>query len=83
LTVIGASTSISDIIRETCRDPFETLRWLPVKFSKIYGHLAERETAALGKSDAKVKTINPTNINGYMARFARMLNWAVAEEYLS
>ena len=80
--VVGASTPITDITRETCRDLFETLRWLPVNYSKIYGHLTAREAAAIGKSDTKVRTINPTNLNAYMARFGSLLNWAVAEEYI-
>jgi integrase len=80
--VVGASTPITDITRETCRDLFETLRWLPVNYSKIYGHLTAREAAAIGKSDIKVRTINPTNLNAYMARFGSLLNWAVAEEYI-
>lgn len=81
--VIGASTPITDITRETCRDLFETLRWLPVNFSKIYSELSAREAATLGKSDPQVRTINPTNLNAYMARFGSLLNWAVAEEYIS
>ncbi|WP_336508835.1 DUF6538 domain-containing protein, partial [Sphingobium yanoikuyae] len=80
--VVGASTPITDITRETCRDLFETLRWLPVNYSKIYGHLTAREAAVIGKSDTKVRTINPTNLNAYMARFGSLLNWAVAEEYI-
>ncbi|WP_206366625.1 site-specific integrase, partial [Sphingobium sp. MP9-4] len=81
--VIGGSTPITDITRETCRDLFETLRWLPVNFSKIYGDISARDAAALGKSDPQIRTINPTNINAYMARFGSLLNWAVAEEYIS
>ena len=80
--VIGASTPITDITRETCRDLFETLRWLPVNYNKIYGHLTAREAAAVGKSDTKVRTLNPTNLNAYMARFGSLLNWAVAEEHI-
>ncbi|WP_306452539.1 site-specific integrase [Sphingobium yanoikuyae] len=80
--VIGASTPVTDITRETCRDLFETLRWLPVNFSKIYSDLSARDAAALGKSDRQVRTINPTNLNAYMARFSSLLNWAVAEEYI-
>jgi integrase len=80
--VIGASTLITDITRETCRDLFETLRWLPVNSSKIYGQLSTREAAALGKSDPQIRKINPTNLNAYMARFSSLLNWAVAEEYI-
>jgi integrase len=81
--VIGASTPINCITRETCRDLFETLRWLPVNFSKIYSDLSARDAAALGKSDPQVRTINPTNLNAYMARFSSLLNWAVAEEYIA
>jgi integrase len=80
--IIGPSTPITGITRETCRDLFETLRWLPVNFSKIYSDLSAREAAAMGKSDPQVRTINPTNLNAYMARFSSLLNWAVAEEYI-
>jgi hypothetical protein len=80
--VLGRSTSINDITRESCRDLFETLRWLPVNYSKIFGHLSVRAASALGKSNDQVKTINPANFNAYMARFRSMMNWAVAEEYI-
>jgi integrase len=80
--VIGASTPFTDITRETCRDLFETLRWLPVNYSKIYGNFSARDAAAMGKSDPQVRTINPTNLNAYMARFGSLLNWAVSEEYI-
>ena len=81
--VLGASTPIAGITREQCRDLLETLRWLPVNHSKKLGKLSVREAAALAKQDDRIKTINPTNINAYMARFATMMNWAVTEEHLS
>jgi len=81
--VVGASTPITDVTRETCRDLFETLRWLPVNYSKIYNDLSARDAAAIAKSDTKIRTLNPTNLNAYMARFGSLLNWAVAEEYIS
>ncbi|PBN41387.1 hypothetical protein SxD43FB_22075 [Sphingobium sp. D43FB] len=81
--VVGASTPITDITRETCRDLFETLRWLPVNYSKIYNDLSARDAAAIAKSDTKIRTLNPTNLNAYMARFGSLLNWAVAEEYIA
>jgi integrase len=81
--VLGASTPIAGITREQCRDLLETLRWLPVNHSKKLDKLSVREAAALAKRDDRIKTINPTNINAYMARFATMMNWAVTEEHLS
>jgi integrase len=80
--VLGALTPISDISREQCRDLLETLRWLPVNHSKKYGKLSVRDAAALAKDDHRIKTINPTNFNAYMVRFATMMNWAVSEEYI-
>ncbi len=80
--VLGASTPIANITREQCRDLLETLRWLPVNHSKKHGKLSVRDAAALAKRDDRIKTINPTNLNAYMARFATMMNWAVSEEYL-
>ena len=80
--VFGASMPIADITREQCRDLLEILRWLPVNHSKKHGKLSVREAAALAKRDDRIRTINPTNINAYMARFATMLNWAVAEEHI-
>jgi integrase len=80
--IIGGSTPIAGITRETCRELFEVLRWLPVNYSKIYGDLSAREAAVLGKSNPQVRTINPTNLNAYMARFGSLLNWAVEEEYI-
>ena len=80
--VLGASTPIAEITREQCRDLLDTLRWLPVNHCKKHGKLSVREAAALAKRDDQIKTINPTNINAYMARFATMMNWAVTEEYI-
>ncbi|WP_330219423.1 site-specific integrase [Sphingobium cupriresistens] len=80
--IIGSATPIAEITRETCRDLFEVLRWLPVNYNKKYGDLSARDAAAMGKSDPQVRTINPTNLNAYMARFGSLLNWAVAEEYI-
>lgn len=68
--VIGGSNPITDVTRETCRDLFGTLRWLPVNYSKIYGDLTACEVAALGKSGTTAKTLNATNLNAYMARLA-------------
>ena len=80
--VLGATTPIAEITREACRKLLEILRWLPVNYSKKYGKLTVREAADRAKGDGQIKTINPTNLNAYMARFATMLNWAVAEEYI-
>ncbi|WP_328805822.1 site-specific integrase [Sphingobium yanoikuyae] len=80
--IIGGATPIADITRETCRDLFEVLRSLPVNYNKKYSNVSARDAAAMGKSDQKVRTINPTNLNAYMARFGSLLNWAVAEEYI-
>ena len=41
-----------------------------------------REAARVAKADDTIPTINATNLNAYMDRFATMLNWAVSEEYL-
>ncbi|MCJ2180523.1 phage integrase SAM-like domain-containing protein [Novosphingobium sp. 2580] len=79
----GASTPISDLNREGCRKLLETLRWLPVNYSKKCGQLSVREAAGLARQDAGIRTINATNLNAYMARFATMLNWAVSEEYVT
>lgn len=81
--VLGATTPIQGIGREACRELLELLRWLPVNHSKKFGKLTVREAAALAKSDRRIKTINTTNLNAYMSRFATMLNWAVSEEYIS
>ena len=80
--VLGTDKSIAAITREDCRDLLETLRWLPVNLAKKFGDIRVREAARTAKTDTSIRTINSTNINAYMARFATMLNWAVAEEYL-
>jgi integrase len=82
LDILGASTAVTAISREACRDLLETLRSLPVNFSKKHGQLSAREAATLGRGDKRIRTINPTNLNAYMARFSTMMNWAVAEEYV-
>ena len=41
-----------------------------------------REAAELAKQGSRIRTINPTNLNAYMARFVTMMNWAVSEEYI-
>jgi len=80
--VLGADKPITSITREECRDLLETLRWLPVNLAKKFGDIRVREAARAAKADTSIRTINATNLNAYMARFATMLNWAVAEEYL-
>uniref|UniRef100_UPI001B7FD1AE site-specific integrase n=1 Tax=Novosphingobium acidiphilum TaxID=505248 RepID=UPI001B7FD1AE len=80
--VMGRDTLITEITRENCREFLDILRWLPVNFSKTYRDMAVREVVELAKKDRKIRTINTTNINAYMARFATMLNWAVAEDHL-
>ncbi len=79
---LGADKPIADIAREDCRDLLETLRWLPVNLTKKFGTMSVREAARAAKADERIRTINVTNVNAYMARFATMLNWAVAEEYI-
>jgi len=80
--VFGSERSLATITREDCRDLLETLRWLPVNVGKKFGAIPIRDAASLARADARIKTINATNLNAYMARFATMLNWAVAEEYI-
>ena len=80
--VLGPDKLLVRITREDCRDLFETLRWLPVNLTKKFGDIRVREAARAAKADVSIRTINATNLNAYMARFATMLNWAVAEEYL-
>lgn len=81
--VLGATTPIQVIDREACRKLLELLRWLPVNHSKKFGKLTVREATELAKADRRIKTINTTNLNAYMSRFATMMNWAVSEEYIS
>ena len=81
--VIGKDVPIADITRENCRELLDILRWLPVNFSKIYGDSPVRKVVELAKKDRKIQTINTTNINAYMSRFATMLNWAVTEEHIT
>ena len=80
--VIGRDVSITDITRENCRELLDILRWLPVNFSKTFKDKKVRDVVELAKKDRKIRTINTTNINAYMARFATMLNWAVTEEHI-
>ncbi|MCX9145921.1 site-specific integrase [Erythrobacter sp. WG] len=80
--VLGAETPIADITRDQCRDLLETLRWLPVNLSKKFGDVRVRDAAKAAKADHLIRTINGTNLNAYMARFATMMNWAVAEELI-
>ena len=80
--VLGAETPIANITRDQCRDLLETLRWLPVNMGKKFGDIRVREAAKAAKADTSIRTINATNLNAYMARFATMMNWAVAEELI-
>jgi integrase len=79
---LGATTPLGSLTREHCRELLELLRYLPVNFGKKYPKLTVREVVDLAKKDERIRTINPTNLNAYMARFATMMNWAVAEEYI-
>jgi integrase len=80
--VLGADTPIASITRDQCRDLLETLRWLPVNMAKKFGDVRVRDAAKVAKDDRSIRTINATNLNAYMARFATMLNWAVTEELI-
>jgi integrase len=80
--VLDGSTPIGSITRDACRRLLEILRWLPVNYGKKYGDITVEAAAALAKADGYIRTINPTNLNAYMARFATMMNWAVTEEHL-
>ncbi|WP_162792262.1 site-specific integrase [Novosphingobium sp. P6W] len=80
--IFGQEKLVTEITREDCRNLLETLRWLPVNVGKKFGAISIRNAASLAKADARIRTINATNLNAYMARFATMLNWAVAEEYI-
>jgi integrase len=81
--VLGAETPIKSISRENCRELLDILHWLPVNYSKKYPKLTVRQAAAKAQADKSIATINATNLNAYMARFATMLNWAVTEEYIT
>jgi len=80
--VLGADTPIASITRDQCRDLLETLRWLPVNMAKKFGDVGVRDAAKTAKADRSIRTINATNLNAYMARFATMMNWAVTEELI-
>jgi len=80
--VLGSLTPISEISREACRELLDMLRWLPVNFTKKFPGLSVREATERAKNDGGITTINATNLNAYMARFATMMNWAVREEYI-
>ncbi|PNU04073.1 hypothetical protein A8V01_05575 [Novosphingobium guangzhouense] len=80
--VLGGSTPIGAITRDACRYLLETLRWLPVNYGKKYGGMTVEAAVALAKADGDIRTINVTNLNAYMARFATMMNLAVAEEHI-
>ena len=80
--VLGASTPMAQISREACRELLDILRWLPVNVGKKFPGLSVRDAAERAKKDDRIKTINATNLNAYMARLTTMLNWAVAEEYI-
>jgi len=80
--VLGSERPIANITREDCRDLLETLRWMPVNLAKKFSDMRVRDAARAAQSDPNIKTINTTNLNAYMSRFATMLNWAVNEEYL-
>jgi integrase len=80
--VLGADTPIASITRDQCRDLLETLRWLPVNMAKKFGDVRVRDAANTAKADHSIRTINSTNLNAYLARFATMMNWAVTEELI-
>ncbi|MGJ8481716.1 tyrosine-type recombinase/integrase [Sphingobium yanoikuyae] len=82
LEVLGADTPIDRITREQCRDLLEILRWLPVNCGKFFEGLSMREAAERAKADRSIRTINVTNVNAYMARFAAAMNWALTEEFI-
>ncbi|KEO87797.1 hypothetical protein EH31_06475 [Erythrobacter longus] len=80
--VLGASTPITSIEREDCRDLLDTLRWMPRNLAKKFSGINVRDAANSARNNSEIRTINTTNVNAYMSRFATMLNWAVVEDYL-
>lgn len=81
--MLKPDTPIDRITREQCRDLLDILRWLPVNCGKFFGGLTAREAAARAREDRSIRTINPTNVNAYISRFAAVLNWATTEEFIA
>jgi len=71
--VLGADTPVASITRDQCRDLLETLRWLPVNMAQKFGDVRVRDAAKAAMADRSIRTINATNLNAYMARFATMM----------
>ena len=79
---LGADTPIASISRDQCRDLLALFQWLPANANKKFGGIGVSDAAKAAQADRSIRTINATNINAYMARFATMMNWAVTEELI-
>lgn len=82
LQILGESTPIATINRETCRNARDLISQLPANYSKLYPGKSIRDIVAIAK-EQELPTMTERNANKYIINLAALFNWAEKEEYLS
>ncbi|MXO49414.1 hypothetical protein GRI69_14250 [Erythrobacter vulgaris] len=79
VSVLGAETLVADVSRQDCRRVLDTLRHLPPNYVKKWPDMTPVAIADLATRDG-LQPMAAANCNGYMTRWAGMMNWLVKEE---
>ena len=79
VSVLGAETLVADVGRQDCRRVLDTLRHLPPNYGKKWPDMTPPAIAAMAVRDS-LRPMAAANCNGYMTRWAGMMNWLVKEE---
>ena len=79
VSVLGADTLVADVGRQDCRRVLDTLRHLPPNYGKKWPDMTPPAIAEMAVRDG-LRPMAAANCNGYMTRFAGMMNWLVKEE---
>ena len=79
VSVLGGETLVADVGRQDCRRVLDTLRHLPPNYGKKWPDMTPVAIAHMATRDG-LRPMAAANCNGYMTRWAGMMNWLVKEE---
>ncbi|GAA5045482.1 hypothetical protein GCM10023208_00010 [Erythrobacter westpacificensis] len=80
VAVLGKDKLVTDIARQDCRRVMEVLQQLPRHYERRWPGATPFEAIELGQKHA-VQKMAASNCNGYLTRWAGMMNWLVKEEF--
>ena len=83
VSILGASTPLSDLTRSKCREFIEILRFLPKGASRAFPKLSLKDASLHAKTTGYENIISASNANTYLNKVCVVLNWAVREELLA